>query len=297
MPKLINLGSLCVDNVYSVDTIATVGETVASRNHAVFPGGKGLNQSLAASKAGAEVHHIGCVGEDGDWLKEVLAEAGVNVGNVRRIETPTGHAVIQVDSTGQNSIVISGGANRSIQVLDRDVAFALLQPGDWLLLQNEINDIEAVLKEAGDRDVNVAFNVAPVDGREQNYRLDAVRLLIVNEVEAAALARKTVPDAALDALCSRFPMAHIVFTLGREGLLHGIGGHREKLAAYRVEAVDETAAGDAFVGYLMAGLLSGEEYAKALLLGSAAGALAVTQEGAASSIPEYADVLAMQDSN
>ena len=297
MPKLINLGSLCVDNVYSVDTIATVGETVASRNHAVFPGGKGLNQSLAASKAGAEVHHIGCVGEDGDWLRDVLADAGVDVANVRQVVPRSGHAVIQVDSTGQNSIVISGGANRSIQGLDRDVAFALLQPGDWLLLQNEINDIEAVLKEAGDRDVNVAFNVAPVDGREQNYLLDAVRLLIVNEVEAAALARKTVPDAALDALCSRFPTAHIVLTLGREGLMHGIGSHREKLAAYWVEAVDETAAGDAFVGYLMAGLLSGEEYAKALLLGSAAGALAVTQEGAASSIPEYADVLAILDSN
>ena len=297
MPKLINLGSLCVDNVYSVDTIATVGETVASRNHAVFPGGKGLNQSLAASKAGAEVHHIGCVGEDGNWLKEILAEAGVNVGNVRRIETRSGHAVIQVDSAGQNSIVISGGANRSIQVLDRDAAFALIKPGDWLLLQNEINDIEDVLQEAGDRDVNVAFNVAPVDGREQNYCLDAVRLLIVNEVEAAALARESVPDAALDALCGRYPTAHIVLTLGRDGLLHGIGDHREKLAAYRVEAVDETAAGDAFVGYLMAGLLSGEGYAKALILGSAAGALAVTQEGAASSIPKYSEVLAMQNSS
>ena len=297
MPKLINLGSLCVDNVYSVDTIATVGETVASRNHAVFPGGKGLNQSLAASKAGAEVHHIGCVGEDGNWLKEILAEAGVNVGNVRRIETRSGHAVIQVDSAGQNSIVISGGANRSIQVVDHDAAFALIKPGDWLLLQNEINDIEDVLQEAGDRDVNVAFNVAPVDGREQNYCLDAVRLLIVNEVEAAALARESVPDAALDALCGRYPTAHIVLTLGRDGLLHGIGDHREKLAAYRVEAVDETAAGDAFVGYLMAGLLSGEGYAKALILGSAAGALAVTQEGAASSIPKYSDVLAMQNSS
>ena len=151
--------------------------------------------------------------------------------------------------------------------------------------------------EAGDRDVKVAFNVAPVDGREQNYCLDAVRLLIVNEVEAAALAQESVPDAALDALCGRYPTAHIVLTLGRDGLLHGIGDHREKLAAYRVEAVDETAAGDAFVGYLMAGLLSGEGYAKALILGSAAGALAVTQEGAASSIPKYSDVLAMQNSS
>ena len=121
--------------------------------------------------------------------------------------------------------------------------------------------------------------------------------MIVNEVEAAALAQQPDPDTALDALCDRYPAAHVVLTLGREGLRHGIGDHRDKLAAYRVNAVDETAAGDAFVGYLMAGLLSGEEYTKALLLGSAAGALAVTQEGAASSIPDYADVLAFQDSN
>lgn len=297
MPKLINLGSLCIDNVYSVTTIATVGETVASQNHAVFPGGKGLNQSLAASKAGVDVHHIGCVGEDGIWLKELLADAGVNVSDVRQVEIRSGHAVIQVDSAGQNSIVISGGANRSIQPLDRDVALTLLQPGDWLLLQNEINDIEALLQEASDRDVNIAFNVAPVDGREKNYSLDAVELLIVNEVEAAALAQETDLEIALDALCGRYPTTHVVLTLGRDGLLHGIGGHREKLAAYRVEAVDETAAGDAFVGYLMAGLLSGEDYSKALQLGSAAGALAVTQRGAASSIPEYADVLAMLDSD
>ena len=297
MPKLINLGSLCIDNVYSVTTIATVGETVASQNHAVFPGGKGLNQSLAASKAGVDVHHIGCVGEDGIWLKELLADAGVNVSDVRQVEIRSGHAVIQVDSAGQNSIVISGGANRSIQPLDRDVALTLLQPGDWLLLQNEINDIEALLQEASDRDVNIAFNVAPVDGREKNYSLDAVELLIVNEVEAAALAQETDLEIALDALCGRYPTTHVVLTLGRDGLLHGIWGHREKLAAYLVEAVDETAAGDAFVGYLMAGLLSGEDYLKALQLGSAAGALAVTQRGAASSIPEYADVLAMLDSD
>jgi len=297
VPKLINLGSLCIDNVYSVTTIATVGETVASQNHAVFPGGKGLNQSLAASKAGVDVHHIGCVGEDGIWLKELLADAGVNVSDVRQVEIRSGHAVIQVDSAGQNSIVISGGANRSIQPLDRDVALTLSQPGDWLLLQNEINDIEALLQEASDRDVNIAFNVAPVDGREKNYSLDAVELLIVNEVEAAALAQETDLEIALDALCGRYPTTHVVLTLGRDGLLHGIGGHREKLAAYRVEAVDETAAGDAFVGYLMAGLLSGEDYLKALQLGSAAGALAVTQRGAASSIPEYADVLAMLDSD
>jgi ribokinase len=297
VPKLINLGSLCIDDVYSVDTIATAGETVASQNHTVFPGGKGLNQSLAASKAGADVHHIGCIGEDGDWLKDVLADAGVDVANVRQVEPRSGHAVIQVDSTGQNSIVISGGANRSIQALDRDVAFALLQPGDWLLLQNEINDIEAVLKEASDRDVNIAFNVAPVDGREQNYCLNNVALLIVNEVEAAALAQEADPETAFEALCERYATAHIVLTLGRGGLLHGVAGRRERLAAYSVKAVDETAAGDAFVGYLMAGLLSGADYSTALQFGSAAGALAVTQKGAASSIPEYADVLAMRDSD
>ena len=197
MPKLVNLGSLCIDHVYSVSHFTQAGETLASTSHEVFPGGKGLNQSLAAALAGAEVYHVGCVGTDGEWLKSVLSDANVNVDGVRVGNEATGHAVIQVNTEGQNAIVIAGGTNRTLTADDRDTAFGLLEADDWLLLQNEINDLHSVLSEAKAKGANVAFNVAPADGREETYAYSGVGLLIVNEVEASALAGHEKP---LDAL-------------------------------------------------------------------------------------------------
>ena len=291
--RLVNLGSLCVDNVYAVPNIATAGETVASLSHAVHAGGKGLNQSLAAARAGATVAHFGCIGADGRWLKEALAQAQVDVAGIREVPGASGHAVIQVNPQGANAITIAGGANRCLTEADFDAAYAGLGPEDWLLLQNEINDLERVLARAAETPARVAFNVAPVDGRERAYDLADVDLLIVNEVEAAALASVAEPEAALATLCQRHPKSDVVLTLGRDGLLHGRGTARASLDAFPVTAVDETAAGDAFVGYLMAALLAGRGMQEALRRGSAAGALAVTQAGAATSIPEPAAVAAL----
>ena len=299
MPKLVNLGSLCIDNVYRVPAIAGAGETVASRSHEVFPGGKGLNQSVAAARAGAAVAHVGCVGADGAWLRDLLAEEGVNVDGVRVVDGASGHAVIQVDDAGANAIAIAGGANRTLRGDDVARALAQVGPGDWLLLQNEINDLPDVLAAAKRRGCAVAFNVAPVDGREADYDLSGVKLLIVNEIEAAALAatgataasaRTDKPEAAAHALRERYPQAELVLTLGAAGLIHMGAEGASTLPAYAAQAVDETAAGDAFIGYLMAALLAGEGMAEALRLGSAAGALAVAKAGAAASIPTLAAV-------
>ena len=294
MPKLVNLGSLCIDNVYRVFAITGAGETVASSSHEVFPGGKGLNQSIAAARAGIEVVHVGCVGQDGEWLKETLAAEGVDVSGVRVVDAPSGHAVIQVNDAGENAIVIAGGSNRVLEGADVDGALARVEAGDWLMLQNEINDLDAVLRAAGQRGCQVAFNVAPVDGRESGYDLAAVRLLIVNEIEAAALAGVETDGSSwstvLAALSARAPAAELVLTLGAEGLVYSGNGGSVSMPAYAVEAVDETAAGDAFIGFLMASLIRGDSMQHALRMGSAAGALAVTRAGAASSIPDPADV-------
>ena len=290
MGTLVNLGSLCIDHVYQVPNLSQAGETVASSSHAVFAGGKGLNQSLAAARAGARVRHVGCVGPDGDFLLEVLRTAGVDVTGVRRVEEVSGHAVIQVDPSGQNAIVIAGGANRCVAAYDIETALATLGHADWLLLQNEINDLQAVLDAAHQARAKLAFNVAPVDGRELVYDLSAVNLLIVNEIEAAALAGQPSPEDAFAALGALLPNTDLVLTLGAEGLLFGRGAKRQRLPAFAVAAVDETAAGDAFIGFLMAGLLGGLSMQQALTWGSAAGAVAVTREGAATSIPQLADI-------
>ncbi len=286
MPKLVNLGSLCIDNVYRVANIAATGETVPSISHAVYAGGKGLNQSLAAAKAGAEVVHVGAVGSDGEWLRELLDANGVDASGVRVVGEASGHAVIQVNDAGANAIVVTGGANRKLVPADVEGALAQMAPGDWLLLQNEINDLDFVLRRAAEERCQVAFNVAPVDGREPHYALDGIALLIVNEVEAAALAGIAEPEAAVRTLRQRHPQTEVVLTLGADGLIHAGEEGVTTLPPFPVEAVDETAAGDSFIGYLMAALLAGESMSYALRMGAAAGALAVTQPGAATSIPE-----------
>ena len=288
MPELVNLGSLCIDHVYSVPSIARAGETLVGTAPVRHPGGKGLNQSLAAEKAGARVAHFGCVGLDGVWLKDLLADAGVDVAGVRICEThPTGHAMIQVCPHGENAIVIVGGANRTIQPADVDRAIARVGDDGWLLLQNEINDVDDVLRAARLARVHVAFNIAPVDGRESSYGLDAVELLLLNEIEAAALAREVDPQRALDRLTRERPQQHVVVTLGVHGVIYGRGADRVRLPAFEVMAVDETGAGDAFIGHLMAAWFDeGEPIRERLRRASAAGALAVCLPGAADSIPD-----------
>lgn len=293
---LVNLGSACVDHVYRVQQLVGAGETAASRSHEVFPGGKGLNQSLAAARAGASVVHLGAIGEDGGLLRDVLAEAGVNVdGLVVRPQIASGHAVIQVNEQGENAIVIAGGANRTIDDELRTAARARLAPGDWLLLQNEINDLPAAFELVSETGAKLAFNLAPVDGREQTYDLSGVDLLIVNEIEARALVPGSVAvgeDAEVAGwLAASYPQMDIVLTAGEAGLHCARGEDVAFLPAIPVTAVDETAAGDAFIGYLLAGLLAGADMTTALEQGAAAGAVAVTTPGAASSIPERETVL------
>ena len=293
MAKLVNLGSLCIDNVYRVTGFAGAGETVASRSHEVFAGGKGLNQSIAAARGGAAVAHFGCVGTDGDWLREMLAAEGVDASGVRVAEGASGHAVIQVNDAGENAIVIAGGTNRALATTDVEHALSQVGDGDWLLLQNEINDLELVLGRASERGCRVAFNVAPADGREVHYDLAGVALLIVNEIEAEALAGQEGAAGALAVLSERYPNADVVLTLGALGLLHANADGIASVPAFPADAVDETAAGDSFIGFLMAALLAGEPMEQALKAGAAAGALAVGKAGAASSIPTLAEVRAL----
>ncbi|MCR9261369.1 MAG: ribokinase [Pseudomonadaceae bacterium] len=292
MAKLVNVGSLCIDLVYPVPSIVKAGETLASGTRQVFPGGKGLNQSIAAARAGAEVKHFGAVGDDGDMLLEQLQQDGVDTAGVQRLTGPSGQAIIQVDAEGQNAIVISGGSNRALSEDLIEQAVAELDAGDWLLLQNEVNDVGQIMARAAETGADIAFNVAPPDERIFDYPIELLKLLVVNEPEAMALARQDTPKAAFSSLVERYPKTHVVLTRGKDGLLlHDADtGEQHELGTFKVTAVDETAAGDAFVGYLLAALVAGKPLLDAMPMASAAGALAVTGAGAAPSIPTAAAV-------
>ncbi len=290
-PRIVNLGSLCFDRVYHVPSLVQSGETLRATSTALFPGGKGLNQSLAARRAGAQVYHVGCVGHDGDVLRALLRDAQINVDGLRtQADMATAHAVIQLTPQGQNAIVIVAGSNFAIQPADVDFALDALGPGDWLLLQNELNDLDQVLEQAHRRGARICMNLAPYSNSADSYALQYAQLLIVNEAEAAGLTGCAAPHDALQRLRSRCPDSTVVLTLGELGLLYDAGAGTQRMPAYSVQAVDGTGAGDAFIGYLLARLQQGDDFPQALRMGSAAGALAASRAGAATSIPDLHDV-------
>ena len=291
---MINLGSLCIDRVFSVDHVARGGETILAADVQVFAGGKGLNQSLAARRAGAEVLHVGCIGDDGEFLRTLLNDEGVDNAFVRTIAgQPTGNAMIQVTARGENAIVIVGGANRLLTRADFEHALAAAGPQDWLLLQNEINDLDVVLRVAAARGLRTCLNFAPCDDRGSRYPFEGVALLVVNEIEAEGITACADPQAALFTLRQkRCPNGIVVVTLGEQGLLYAADGAIKSLPAFTVQAIDGTGAGDAFIGFLLAALLQDASLEDALISASAAGAITASRLGAAPAIPTAAEVSA-----
>ena len=142
MGKIINIGSLNLDHVYQVDHFVLPGETTSALSYAVNVGGKGLNQSIALAKAGAQVWHGGMLGTDGGMLSRALEEAGVDVSWLRALPESCGHAVIQVNSQGQNCILLHGGTNRMLTREYVDQLLACAQPEDVVLVQNETNLVD-----------------------------------------------------------------------------------------------------------------------------------------------------------
>jgi ribokinase len=284
--KTLNFGSICIDNVYQVPHFVRPGETLSCSNYETHPGGKGLNQSLALAYAGADTWHAGKIGDEGIWLKMLLAEAGVETSLIDITSTPTGHAVIQVTPEGENAIVISAGANRTIDHADINQILSGFSAGDNLLLQNEINLLPEIIESAHARNMRIIFNAAPITGQVNDYPLDLVDLLIVNEIEGEALSGRQQPEEILSELLHKFPGMEVVLTLGEQGVVYGYGDVVLKQKATPVTAVDSTGAGDTFTGYFVANWQAGVPVQKCLEVACYAASLCVTRTGAASSIPK-----------
>ncbi len=285
-----NFGSCCIDHVYAVPHFVLPGETLPCTQYDIYPGGKGLNQSLALANGGAEVRHAGKVGKDGQFLKDLLTNSGVDTDLLEVADGPSGHANIQVTPEGENSIVLFGGANREITVADLDRVLAQCAAGDALLIQNEISELPELMLRADAAGQFIVFNAAPITAEVASYPLETISMFIVNEVEGEGLTGETDPAAILTQMEQRFPRAVTVLTLGEAGAWCSADGARHHENATSVEAVDTTAAGDTFTGFFLSAWVAGAPPSACLSRACRAAGIAVTRAGAATSIPTRDEV-------
>ena len=290
--RVVVVGSLNVDLVVGLVRMPSPGETVMGETLERHPGGKGLNQAVAATRLGARVSMIGTVGSDdsGIWLQGIVRAEGIDAIGIITADGPSGTALIEVDGTGMNRIVVIPGANAALTAADVTAAIAAMDDVAVVLTQGEIplDAITAAMAAGRACGARTILNPAPVRDYPGSL-LALVDFLVPNEHEAAHLSGLTT-DSLVDAseAARHFTgkgVPHAIITRGARGAVWVSPSSSGSVAAYRVTPVDTVAAGDAFCGGLAAALASGEPLPEALRWASAAGALATTIAGAVPSLP------------
>lgn len=289
--KILNFGSLNLDYVYSVDHMVTPGETLASYDMNVFCGGKGLNQSIALAKAGAEVYHAGMIGEEGQVLIDTCKAGGVKTEYIKQIAGKSGHTIIQVDKNGQNCILLYGGANKSITKEYVNEVLSHFEKGDILLLQNEVNLLDYIIDCAYEKGMMIILNPSPYNEALKSCDFHKISMFLVNEIEGGQITGETGTDKILERLKETYPDAKVVLTLGGDGSVYQHGEEQYRQGIFKVKAADTTAAGDTFTGYFIFSIMEGMPVPEGLKLAAKASAIAVSRAGAAASIPLRDEVM------
>jgi ribokinase len=279
------VGSINLDIVVGVDRHPAPGETVLGDDRQEVPGGKGANQAVAAARLGADVAFVGRVGDDdaGRRLRDGLTAEGVDVTHVRvDADAPTGVALIAVDRAGENTIVVSSGANARVSAADVEAARDVLANAAVTLVQHEVPEdaVAAAIAAAGG---TVVLNPAPA-----RPIVAPVDVLVPNRGELEALAGRAGDPVELAR--SLDSARAVVVTLGNEGAAVIEGSRVERIPAPRVDAVDTTGAGDAFCGALAQALDAGADLVEAARWAVRAAAASVTKPGAQGGLPRRADL-------
>ena len=272
------VGSANLDLVATLDHLPKPGETIVALDYAEHAGGKGVNQAVACARMGARTAFVGCVGNDdaGIFLRGVLENEGIDTMMLRVVDMPTGRAFINVDSRGENEIVVVSGANTQVGVAQNPL---VLPTSRVLLMQLEIPlaTVSAALTLARKSGTLTVLNPAPYKSLTDDV-LSLVDVIVPNETESAACGGT---NALLKA-----GVATVVTTLGEKGAVINTASSETSIAPHKVVAVDTVGAGDAFIGALSAELARGATISDAASVGAVAGALATTVHGAVPSLPK-----------
>jgi ribokinase len=284
---MVVVGSINMDLVVRSPRHPQPGETLLGSEFKTFPGGKGANQAVAAARLGGQVKMIGRVGADafGKSLIQTLAHDGVDTSQVKQLGVATGVALITVDAAGQNTIVVVPGANGELTPSDLLAASSAFEGAAVVVMQLEIPlpAVSQAAELARRHGARVLLNPAPAQSLDASL-LRNLDYIIPNQSEAALLTGENDPRRAAERL-REMGVRSVVVTLGDQGVFILDDDCEVHLRAHRVNVVDTTAAGDAFVGAFAVALAQGRPTREAAAWGNAAGALTVTRAGAQPSLP------------
>lgn len=291
MLKILVIGSINMDYVCTVDELPKKGETLLSNGFVDSGGGKGANQAVAARRLGAEVAMIGAVGKDvsGDKLIDSLRKEGINVDYIKRVDIPTGNAIVTVDKNGDNTIVVYSGANFQVDEELINSCEAVIEENDFIILQLEIpmNTVLYSAKLAKKHGKKVVLNPAPAKELPKEI-YEYIDYITPNETELARITGIDDVKLASKELINR-GAKNVVVTLGEKGSYY-LGDGELEVESFKIEAVDTTAAGDSFNGALAVALGEGKSIEEALKYANAVGALTTTKIGAQVSLPYKEEV-------
>jgi ribokinase len=297
-PKIVVIGSSNTDMVIKVPHLPGPGETVLGGEFHVVNGGKGANQAIAAARAGGDVIFLACMGNDsfGKRSLEVLEKEGIDVSWVKIQERePSGVAMINVSDSGENSISVAPGANSHLLPADIEKFSSVIKGADMVLMQLEIplETVYASIEIAHKNHIPVILNPAPA--RKLDFELlEQVSVITPNKNEVAILASSDNKNPEYQDLIEELKgkgLNTVIVTMGEEGVLYSINGQIQHLEGNRVDAVDTTAAGDTFNGYLAVSLAKGESLKSAVKIANQAASLSVTRLGASTSIPYLKEIV------
>jgi ribokinase len=296
--KIVVIGSSNVDLIMKMDHLPEKGETVADAEFFQVYGGKGANQAVAAARAGGNVTFVSCVGEDAytPQMVQNYKNDGIDTSWVFHEKgMASGHALIMIGAAGMNYISVAPGTNYQLTPKKIDKAIALIKDAAMIVIQYEIleESIKHVIDMANKLDIPVMFNFAPARKFDLSY-IPKVNILVLNEVEAGFMAQIQVENEADAEKAAKSLIAKgvekVIITLGSKGAFVMTKDEKVQVPAFKVEAVDTTAAGDTFCGALAVAMVEGRSLKESLQFASAAAAISVTRMGAQPSAPTRMEI-------
>jgi ribokinase len=298
--RIVVVGSINLDLVCATQRIPVAGETVAGVSFQTFPGGKGANQAVAAARLGASVSLVGKLGSDvfGLQLRESLEESNVNTDAIEVVPGPSGVALVSTDQRGENAITVVAGANAHLSPADLDAHIGLIRSAGIVLTQLEIplETVEYLAAISMRELIPLVLDPAPAHPLPRSL-LRCIDWLIPNESEACFLLGRSPEELSEEMLKDganallALGCRNVILKLGKRGCYVALlDGTRELLPAYAVQAVDTTAAGDAFNGAFAVGMLNGQDPLSSASWASAVAAISVTRPGAQPSMPTLFEV-------